>query len=436
MERVIIMGAAGRDFHNFNTYFRENADYRVAAFTATQIPGIDARLYPASLAGAAYPDGIPIYPENELPRLISEFDVDQVIFAYSDVSHLHVMNTASMVLACGADFRLMGPKSTMIKSRRPVVAVTAVRTGCGKSQTTRYIGRLLKEAGLKVVVIRHPMPYGKLSEQGTQRFASFNDLDLNYCTIEEREEYEPLINDGLVVFAGIDYERILHMAEAEADIIIWDGGNNDFSFYIPDVKIVMVDPHRPGDEKSFHPGEMNLRMADIVIINKVDSADPKNVEALKASIDALNPNAAVILANSRISVDEPELIMGRKVLVIEDGPTITHGNMSYGAGVIAAERMGAAELVDPRPFAVGSIAETLKKWPGITRLLPAMGYSPEQVAELQETINRTPADLVIIGTPIDLRRFMTIEKPVVRVQYELEEIKPKLIELIRNALKL
>jgi len=436
MERIIIMGAAGRDFHNFNTYFRDNSAYQVVAFTAAQIPDIDGRLYPPSLSGALYPDGIPIYPENNLPRLIRELNVDQVVFAYSDVSHTFVMNTASLVLSCGADFRLMGPKSTMIKSIRPVVAVTAVRTGCGKSQTTRYVGKLLKAAGLQVAVIRHPMPYGELAEQATQRFAAFEDLDRHHCTIEEREEYEPLIAAGLIVYAGIDYASILHLAESESDIIIWDGGNNDFPFYVPDIQIVVVDPHRAGDEKTYHPGEMNLRMADVVIINKIDSAEPDKVEAVKASIAALNPDAAVILANSRIIVDAPERIKGRRVLVIEDGPTITHGQMSYGAGVIAAERMGAAELIDPRPYAVGSIDETFKKWPRITRLLPAMGYGQKQIDELEQTINSTPAELVIIGTPIDLQRFMNINKPTVRVQYELEEINPKLDVLLRKALKL
>jgi predicted GTPase len=436
MERVIIMGAAGRDFHNFNTYFRDNTAYQVVAFTAAQIPGIANRLYPAALAGPSYPDGIPIYPESELPHLIRQLDVDQVVFAYSDISHTFVMHMASQILACGADFRLMGPKSTMIKSRCPVVAVTAVRTGCGKSQTTRYIGRRLRASGLKVTVIRHPMPYRNLAEQAAQRFASFDDLDRLQCTIEEREEYEPLINSGLIVYAGIDYELILHLAEAESDIIIWDGGNNDFPFYVPDVHIVLVDPHRAGDERCFHPGEANLRMADIVIINKVDSADPAKVEAVRSSVTDLNPHAAVLLTNSRIMVENPERIKGKKVLVIEDGPSITHGNMAYGAGVIAAERLGAGELVDPRPYAVGSIADTFQKWPQIIRSLPAMGYSDEQISELQETINRTPADLVIIGTPIDLRRFMTIEKPMVRIQYELEEIEPKLMAILKNLLEL
>ena len=434
MDRVIIMGAAGRDFHNFNTYFRNNSNYKVVAFTATQIPGIESRLFPPVLSGPAYPEGIPIYPEGELKRLIRELKADQVVFAYSDVSHLHVMHTASLVLACGADFRLLGPKNTMVRSVHPVISVTAVRTGCGKSQTTRYVGRLLRDFGLKVAVIRHPMPYGNLSEQVTQRFAEYGDLDRHHCTIEEREEYEPLINAGLVVYAGVDYEAILRLAESESDVVIWDGGNNDFPFYKPDLQIVVTDPHRAGDETSYYPGETNLRMADIVIVNKVDSADPKNVTAVQAAIKAANPGAKIVLANSLIRVDQPELVKGKRVLVIEDGPTITHGQMAYGAGVIAAERLGAAEMVDPRPYAVGSIAETFRKWPQLTRLLPAMGYSAIQIKELEQTINQSPADLVIIGTPIDLRRFMNIEKPAVRVRYDLEEIDPQLEGLVKTAL--
>ena len=434
MDRVIIMGAAGRDFHNFNTYFRNNPDYKVVAFTATQIPGIESRLFPPVLSGPAYPEGIPIFPESELKRLILELKADQVVFAYSDVSHLHVMHTASLVLACGADFRLLGPKNTMVRSIHPVISVTAVRTGCGKSQTTRYVGRLLRDFGLKVAVIRHPMPYGNLAEQVTQRFAEYGDLDRHHCTIEEREEYEPLINAGLVVYAGVDYEAILRLAESESDVVIWDGGNNDFPFYKPDLQIVVTDPHRAGDETSYYPGETNLRMADIVIVNKVDSADPKNVSAVQAAIKAANPGAKVVLANSLIRVDQPELVKGKRVLVIEDGPTITHGQMAYGAGVIAAERLGAADLVDPRPYAVGSIAGTFRKWPQLTRLLPAMGYSAEQIRELEQTINQSPADLVIIGTPIDLRRFMNIEKPAIRVRYDLEELEPQLEGLVKNAL--
>ncbi len=436
MDRIIIMGAAGRDFHNFNTYFRNNPDYQVVAFTATQIPGIESRLFPPVLSGPAYPDGIPIYPESELERLIHDLKADQVIFAYSDVSHETVMHAASRVLACGADFRLMGPKNTMVKSVRPVVSVTAVRTGCGKSQTTRYVGRLLHDLGLKVAVIRHPMPYGNLTEQVTQRFGEYDDLNRHSCTIEEREEYEPLINAGLVVYAGVDYEAILRLAETESDVVIWDGGNNDFPFYVSDLKIVVTDPHRAGNETSYHPGETNLRMADIVIINKIDSADPEKVTAVKSAIEKANPNAKILLANSLISVEQPELVKGKRVLVIEDGPTITHGQMAYGAGVIAAERLGAAELVDPRPFAVGSIAETFRKWPQLTRLLPAMGYSLEQIKELEQTINRSPADLVLIGTPIDLRRFMTIDMPAVRVRYDLEELEPQLEDLVKKALKL
>lgn len=434
MDRIIIMGAAGRDFHNFNTYFRNNPDYQVVAFTATQIPGIESRLFPPVLSGPAYPDGIPIFPESELPRLIRELKADQVVFAYSDVAHATVMHAASLVLACGADFRLMGPKNTMVRSIHPVVSVTAVRTGCGKSQTTRYVGRLLREAGLKVAVIRHPMPYGVLADQVTQRFAEYSDLDRHNCTIEEREEYEPLINERLVVYAGVDYEAILRLAETESDVVIWDGGNNDFPFYVPDLQIVVTDPHRAGNETSYHPGETNLRMADIVIVNKVDSADPQKVSALKATIETVNPKAAIIMANSLIHVEQPDLVKGKRVLVIEDGPTITHGQMAYGAGVIAAQRLGAAELVDPRPYAVGSIAETFKKWPQLTHLLPAMGYSEGQIKELEQTINRSPADLVIIGTPIDLRRFMTIDKPSVRVRYDLEEIEPQLEGLLKKAL--
>jgi predicted GTPase len=434
MDRVIIMGAAGRDFHNFNTYFRDNPSYRVVAFTATQIPGIESRLYPPSLSGPSYPEGIPIFSENELPRLIKELDADQVVFAYSDISHSQVMHAASLTMSCGADFRLMGPKSTMIGSRCPVIAVTAVRTGSGKSQTSRYIGRLLSEDGRKVAVIRHPMPYGNLEDQKIQRFETYEDLDRNHCTIEEREEYEPHIDAGAVVYAGTDYEAILRKAEDEADIIIWDGGNNDFPFYTPDLHIVVVDPHRAGDESSYHPGETNLRMADIAIINKVDSADPGKVEAVKSAIAEYNPRATVILANSRITVDDPELVKGKRVLVVEDGPTLTHGQMSYGAGTIAAQRLGACELIDPRPYAVGSIADTFKRWPQITSLVPAMGYSSMQVNELQETINGSPAELVIIGTPIDLRRFMSIDKPSVRVRYELEEINPQLGDLLQKSL--
>jgi predicted GTPase len=416
------MGAAGRDFHNFNTYFRNNNDYEVVAFTATQIPDIEGRVYPASIAGELYPEGIPIYPEEELSTLIKKHNVDQVIFAYSDVSHETVMHKASQVLACGADFRLMGPDNTMIKSKAPVIAVTAVRTGSGKSQTTRYVAQTLTERGKKVAIIRHPMPYGNLEEQVVQRFASYADLDKHKCTIEEREEYEPHIDLGLVVYAGVDYEKILHQAEAEADVILWDGGNNDLPFYNTDLHIVVVDPHRAGHETAYHPGEANLRKADIALINKVDSADPTDVEKVKATITAVNPQAKIIMANSPITVDDPEAVAGKKVLVIEDGPTLTHGEMAYGAGVIVAEKLGAAELIDPRPFAVGTIKDTFTKYNHLSRLLPAMGYGQTQIEELEKTINASPAELVVIGTPIDLRRIMKLDKPALRVRYDLEEI--------------
>ena len=432
MKRVIIMGAAGRDFHNFNTYFRDNPDYQVVGFTATQIPDIEGRVYPPGLAGKLYPQGIPIYAEEELPELIKQHHVDEVVFAYSDVSHLYVMHKASLVLACRADFRLMGPQTTMIKSSRPVVAVTAVRTGSGKSQTTRYVAKLLSKAGKKVAIIRHPMPYGNLEEQVAMRFASYADLDKFNCTIEEREEFEPHIDNGMIVYAGVDYGVILRQAEQEADVILWDGGNNDIPFYATDVHIVVVDPHRAGHETSFHPGETNLRMADIAIINKIDSADPARVEEVKAAITANNPQARIILANSPITVSDPEAVKGKKVIVVEDGPTLTHGNMAYGAGVIAAEKLGARELVDPRPYAVGSIKSTFAKYDHLSRLLPAMGYSKTQIAELQQTINASPAELLVIGTPIDLRRIMSIEKPSVRVRYELEEIgTPQLADLLK-----
>lgn len=430
--KVLIMGAAGRDFHNFNTCFRDNPDYEVVAFTATQIPGIANRIYPPELSGPRYPQGIPIHPEQELESLIRQQGIDQVIFAYSDVSHETVMHLASRVLANGADFRLLGPHSTMLRAKKPVLSITAVRTGCGKSQTTRYLGRLLRQAGFQVAVVRHPMPYGNLKIQAVQRFGTFDDLWREACTIEEREEYEPLIASGLAVYAGIDYAAILQRAEQEADIILWDGGNNDFSFYQPDLSLVVVDPHRAGDETRYHPGETNLRMADIVIINKIDSADPASVEAVRLAVAAANPAARVILANSRITSEPADQIHGQRVLVIEDGPTITHGQMAYGAGIIAAERQGASELVDPRPYASGSITETFRKWPQIGPLLPAMGYSQTQIQELEETINRTPADRVVFGTPIDLRRFMTLNKPAVRIFYELEEIQPQLETILKE----
>ena len=434
-KRVIIMGAAGRDFHNFNTYFRDNPNYRVVAFTAAQIPDIEGRLYPPSLAGKLYPEGIPIHAEEELPDLIKKHDVDQVVFAYSDVSHEYVMHKASLALACGADFRLMGPKTTMLKSKCKVVAVTAVRTGSGKSQTTRYIADLLTKAGKKVAIIRHPMPYGNLEEQIAMRFATYEDLDRYNCTIEEREEFEPHIDNGMVVYAGVDYELILRQAEQETDIILWDGGNNDIPFYYSDLHIVVVDPHRAGHETSYYPGETNLQMADIAVINKVDSADPEKVKQVEEAIKLNNPKAKIVLANSPITTEQPELIKGKKVLVVEDGPTLTHGGMAYGAGVIAAKNLGAGELLDPRPYAVGSIKDTFKKYTHLSTLLPAMGYGKSQIAELEETINNSPAEVVIIGTPIDLRRVMKLTKPAVRVKYELEEVgTPQLKELLKELL--
>ncbi len=434
-DNVIIMGAAGRDFHNFNTYFRDNPAYRVVAFTATQIPDIEGRVYPSSLAGENYPEGIPIYAEEELPELIRKNDIAQVIFAYSDVSHEYVMHKASMVMACGADFRLMGPETTMLKSKCPVVSVTSVRTGSGKSQTTRYVAEILQEAGKRVAVIRHPMPYGNLEEQVAMRFADYEDLDKFKCTIEEREEFEPHIDSGIVVYAGVDYEVILRQAEEEADVIIWDGGNNDIPFYFSDLHIVVVDPHRPGHETSYHPGETNLRMADLAVINKIDSADPAAVEQVKKAVMGNNPRAKIIMANSPISVDEPELVTGKKVLVVEDGPTLTHGGMAYGAGMIAAERLKAGEMLDPRPYAVGSVKGTFEKYTHLSKLLPAMGYGKNQIKELEETINSSPAETVVIGTPIDLRRVMSIDKPAVRVKYDLEEIgEPQIKEQLEKLL--
>ena len=434
--KVIIMGAAGRDFHNFNVYFRNNDAYEVVAFTATQIPGIEGRTYPPELAGPNYPNGIPIYSEEELPRLVREFDVDQVVFAYSDVSHEYVMHKASTALASGADFRLMGPKSTMLKAKVPVVSICAVRTGSGKSQTSRYVAKILRSKGLRVVVIRHPMPYGDLREQICERFATYEDLDKYKCTIEEREEYEPHIDNGIIVYAGVDYGKILREAEKEADVIVWDGGNNDIPFYKPDLHIVVADPHRAGNELTYYPGETNLRMADVVIINKVGTADPKNVELVEENIRTVNPKAKILKAESPITADKPELIKGRKVLVIEDGPTLTHGNMPYGAGAILSRKLGASELVDPRPYAVGSIRETFKKYSHLGTILPAVGYGERQIAELKETIDRTPCDVVVIGTPIDLRRVMKIDKPTVRVKYELKVLGPiGLDEILTEFLK-
>lgn len=431
--KVIIMGAAGRDFHNFNVFFRNNDLYEVVAFTATQIPGIASRRYPRELGGPKYPDGIPIHPETELPELVKKYGVDEVVFSYSDVSHEYVMHRASLVLSCGADFRLLGPSATMLKSKVPVVSVCAVRTGSGKSQTSRKVAKTLKRMGFRVVVIRHPMPYGDLAEQVWQRFASYEDLQKHKCTIEEREEYEPHIANGIVVFAGVDYERILREAEKEADVIVWDGGNNDVSFYTPDLLIVVADPHRPGHELAYYPGETNLRMADVIVINKMDTASPEGVQMVRRNIRDVNPDAVVVEAASPITVDKPELIKGKRVLVVEDGPTLTHGNMSYGAGVIAAKNMGAREIVDPRPYTTGSIAETFKKYSQLGTLLPALGYGEKQISELEETINRIPCDVIVIGTPIDLRRVLTMRKPAVRAIYELEERStPDLEEILKQ----
>jgi predicted GTPase len=429
--QVIIMGAAGRDFHNFNVYFRDNPAYNVVAFTATQIPNIEGRVYPPALAGARYPNGIPIFPESDLPRLIREHQIDQVIFSYSDVSHETVMHRASLAMAAGADFRLLGPRATMLKSSKPVVSVCAVRTGSGKSQTTRAVAKCLREMGKRVVAVRHPMPYGDLTKQIVQRFASLDDLDKHQTTIEEREEYEPHIVSGTIIYAGVDYEKILRQAETEADVILWDGGNNDFSFYQPDLNIVIVDPHRPGHELTYHPGETNLRMADVIIINKIDTARVENVDRVRENIRRVNPNAIIIEAASPIFVSDPNTIRGKRVLVVEDGPTLTHGEMAYGAGVVAANKYGAAEIIDPRPYAVGSIKETYAKYPTTGKVLPAMGYGNHQVKELEETINAAPVDLVLIATPIDLRRVVNIQHPTVRVRYELQEIgQPTLADVL------
>ncbi|GAB4173480.1 MAG: cyclic 2,3-diphosphoglycerate synthase [Calditrichia bacterium] len=429
--RVIIMGAAGRDFHNFNMFYRDNEQYEVVAFTATQIPDIEGRKYPAELAGKLYPNGIDIYPESEIVELIKKFDVDEVVFSYSDVPYDYVMSRSAMVNAAGADFKVMGAKRTMLKSSKPIIAVCAVRTGCGKSQTTRRVMQVLREAGKKVVAVRHPMPYGDLAAQKVQRFATLEDLDIHKCTIEEREEYEPHIVNGHVVYAGVDYEAILREAEKEADVILWDGGNNDLPFFKPDLHITIVDPHRPGDELFYYPGEANLRAADVVIINKIDSADLDDINAVRESIYEVNPDATVIEGASPIFVEDYQQIKGKRVLVVEDGPTLTHGEMTYGAGVVAAEKFGAAELVDPRPFTVGTITETFNKYPEIGTLLPAMGYSDQQIKDLEETINKSDAEVVIIGTPIDLRKIININKPAVRVTYELNEIgKPDLNDVL------
>lgn len=421
-QRVLIMGAAGRDFHNFNVHFRHNDQAEVVAFTAFQIPNIAGRTYPTSLAGPRYPKGIPIFDEAELSRLIFELRVDQVVFAYSDVSHEEVMHRASLVNACGPDFRLMGINHTQLVSSKPVISVGAIRTGCGKSQTSRRLAQLLREKGKRTVIIRHPMPYGDLEQQACQRFATLEDLDHHECTIEEREEYEGHIRVGHVVYAGVDYGRILASAEQEADIILWDGGNNDVPFYRSDLHVVLVDPLRPGHEVRYHPGETNLRLADVVLMLKVGSADPQSIQQVRESVRRVNPGARLIEADSVVTVAEPEQIKGRRVLVVEDGPTLTHGEMTFGAGFVAATKNGAAEIVDPRPYAVGSIRETFNRYNHVKQVLPAMGYGERQIKELEETINAVPCDLVIVGTPIDLGLLLKVDKPMLRVTYELDEM--------------
>jgi predicted GTPase len=430
--KVLIAGAAGRDFHNFNVVYRGREDSEVVAFTATQIPDIAGRVYPPLLAGDLYPEGIPIHPEAELADLIREHDVDEVVFAYSDVTHEHVMHVASKALAAGASFRLLSPHDTALTATKPVVAICAVRTGSGKSQTTRRVAQLLREDGKRVAVLRHPMPYGDLTKQVVQRFARYEDLDAADCTIEEREEYEPHLAEGNLVFAGIDYAAILEAAEQEADVIVWDGGNNDTPFIRPNVHITVVDPHRPGHELRYHPGETNLRMAHVCVVNKVDSADPTGVNAVLESIRTHNPEATIVLANSPIHVEENGTkIAGKRVLAIEDGPTLTHGEMTYGAAVLAAKEHGAAELVDPKPYAVGSIAATFAEYPHVKGLLPAMGYGRKQMQDLAETIKRTAPDLVLVGTPIDLRRLIDFEVPALRVTYRLEEVgEPTLADVL------
>jgi predicted GTPase len=438
-KNVIIIGAAGRDFHNFNTYFRDNSEYNVVAFTAAQIPDIDGRKYPAELAGALYPDGIPIYAEEDLPKLIKENCIDDCVFSYSDVSYQHVMNLSAIVNAAGSNFKLLGPGDTMIKSHKPTIAVVATRTGCGKSQTSRKVIEELMAKGLKVIAIRHPMPYGDLVAQKVQRFATVEDLKKHKCTVEEMEEYEPHVSRGNVIYAGVDYEAIVRAAEEDpdgCDVILWDGGNNDFAFYKPDLTITVADPHRPGAELNYYPGEVNLRLADVVVINKMDSASPEGIQTVRESIAYANPNAKVVDGASPISVDDPEMIRGKKVLIVEDGPTLTHGEMKIGAGTIAARKFGAAEEIDARPFLVGKLKETYEIYPNIGNILPAMGYSEQQLKDLEATINSSDCDAVIIGTPIDLSRIINIKKPHTRVYYDLEEIGyPKLSHIINEFVK-
>jgi predicted GTPase len=438
-KNVIIIGAAGRDFHNFNTYYRANSNFNVVAFTAAQIPDIDGRRYPAELAGKLYPKGIPIYAESELPALIKKFDVDVCNFAYSDVPYPRVMNMSSIVNAAGANFVLIGPKETMVKSTKPVIAVGATRTGCGKSQTSRRIIEILMSRGLKVVAVRHPMPYGNLVEQKVQRFATLKDLVKHKCTIEEMEEYEPHVVRGNVIYAGVDYEAILRKAEKDpggCDVILWDGGNNDFPFYKPDLMVTVADPHRPGAEISYYPGEVNIRIADVVILNKIDSANAENITKVRENIRRINPKAIVVDGASPIRVDDESLIRGKRVLVIEDGPTLTHGEMKIGAGIVAAYKYGAAEIIDPRPFVVGKLAETFRIYPEIGHLLPAMGYGNQQIKDLETTINKTNCDSVVVATPIDLNRIVKIKKPNTRVYYDLQEIgKPDLEMILDGFLK-
>lgn len=438
-KKILIIGAAGRDFHNFNTYYRDNELYDVLAFTAAQIPDIDDRKYPAELAGSLYPEGIPIYSQDKLEDLIVELKIDECVFAYSDVTYQAVMGLSAIVNTAGADFTLLGPKSTSIKSSKPLISVCAVRTGAGKSQTSRKVIEELMEKGLKVVAVRHPMPYGDLVAQKLQRFATVDDLKKHDCTIEEMEEYEPHVDRGNIIYSGVDYEAILRAAENDpdgCDVIIWDGGNNDFSFYEADLSITVVDPHRPGDELSYYPGEVSLRMADVAVINKIDSADPKNIKIVEENIGKLSPNAKIIKADSKISVDNPELIEGKKVLIVEDGPTLTHGGMKLGAGTVAAQRFEAGEIVDPRPYTVGKLKDTYETYPHITKLLPAMGYGKQQLKDLEESINNTECDSVIIGTPIDLSRIIKIDKPSTRVHYELDEIgSPNLQGVIEDFVK-
>jgi predicted GTPase len=422
MRKVIIVGAGGRDFHNFNVAFRDDADTKVVAFTATQIPGIDERTYPSALAGPRYPEGIPIRPEDELTQLIREHDVDEVVLAYSDLKHETVMHKASIVLAAGADFRLMGPDATMLHSSKPVVAVCATRTGCGKSQTSRAVGRALLDAGLTVALVRHPMPYGDLEAMRVQRFATLHDIDASHPTVEEREEYEEPVRMGMVMYAGVDYEEILRQAEQEADVVIWDGGNNDLPFFAPDLLVVVTDPLRPGHELRYHPGEANLRMADVVVVNKVDSAEAHSIEQVVENVEAVNPMATLVFAKSPPVLEAGPSLEGKLVLVVDDGPTLTHGEMPFGAGLVAARNAGAAKIVDPRPYAVGSLKEVFAKWPQLTNELPAMGYSDEQLSELEETINAADCDVVVTGTPIDLSRLIESRHPIRHVRYELEEV--------------